>query len=335
MVKRFVVPFAATGDKTVTPDATDPSGAISYSQGWGAQYQLPDSDPAYRPVGRQEMNGVLNDITGALGEIQQMGVAEWVAPGGLVPPYPINALVRHNDINYVSTVANNSTTPGAVGATWNDISDIKGRLLGVRRITATQVNTPTPGTKFCVVKLCGGGGGAGGAPATGVGQASVSSGGGGGSYSEGIFFTGFAGITVTIGTGGVGGTGVSGAVGQASSFGTLLTAPGGAAGSSAGPSPSAFFAAGSQLGSIGTGGNIFACSGGSSMYSTVLSPNTLQMGVSGSSMFGYGYSGVVGLPGTNASAYGVGGGPTALLASAAALKGGNGAPGVAIIWDFS
>jgi len=117
MAKRFVVPFAATGDKTVTPDATDPAGAISYSQGWGSQYQLPDTDPSYRPVGRQEMNGVLNDITGAIAEVQTLGYPEWVAVTGLVTPYAINAHVRHSGFNWRNTVTNNSAEPG-VGAGW-------------------------------------------------------------------------------------------------------------------------------------------------------------------------------------------------------------------------
>lgn len=117
MAKRFVVPFATSGDKSVTPDATDPAGAISYSQGWPVAYQLADTDPNYRPVGRQEMNGVLFDVTGALAELQTLGFPEWVAVTGLVTPYAINATVRHNSNNWRSTVANNSVEPGT-DATW-------------------------------------------------------------------------------------------------------------------------------------------------------------------------------------------------------------------------
>jgi hypothetical protein len=117
MAKRFVIPFATSGDKSVTPDATDPGGAISYSQGWPAAYQLPDTDPAYRPVGRQEMNGVLFDVTGALAELQTLGFPEWVAVAGLVTPYAINAVVRHNNANWRNAVANNSVEPG-IDATW-------------------------------------------------------------------------------------------------------------------------------------------------------------------------------------------------------------------------
>lgn len=123
MAKRFVVPFASTGDKSVTPDATDPAGAISYSQGWPSAYQLANTDPAYRPVGRQEMNGVLFDVTGAIAEIQTLGFPEWVAVTGLVTPYAINAYVRHNNIVWRNTITNNSAEPGAVGVTtWADVS---------------------------------------------------------------------------------------------------------------------------------------------------------------------------------------------------------------------
>lgn len=120
MAKRFAVPFAATGDKQTIPDATDPNGAVSYPEGWGSDYQLPDDDPSYRPVGRPEMNGVLNDITGAIAEIQQNGVAVWVQPAGIIPPYPINALVRYNDRVWLNSVANNSAIPSSANG-WTDV----------------------------------------------------------------------------------------------------------------------------------------------------------------------------------------------------------------------
>lgn len=122
MAKRFVIPFATSGDKTTTPDATDPAGAISYSQGWPVAYQLADTDPAYRPVGRQEMNGVLFDVTGAIAELQSLGFPIWVAVSGLVAPYAINAYVRHNNVVYRNTIANNSAAPDAVGSLWADVS---------------------------------------------------------------------------------------------------------------------------------------------------------------------------------------------------------------------
>lgn len=142
MAKRFVIPFATSGDKSVTPDATDPGGAISYSQGWPVAYQLVTTDPNYRPVGRQEMNGVLFDITGALAELQTLGFPEWVAVAGLVTPYAINATVRHNGNNWRNTVGNNSAEPG-VDTTWV-LSNEAPALLTTAGAAPSFTLTPSP-----------------------------------------------------------------------------------------------------------------------------------------------------------------------------------------------
>lgn len=145
MAKRIVIPFATSGDKSDTPNATDPTGAVSWSQGWGPDYQRDNSDPLYKPVGRKEMNGLLYDISDALSELQAQGLPTWVQPAGLVPPYAINALVRYVNIVWRSTVANNSTTPGAVGASWVDITALPSAsetTPGVIEI-ATQSETDT------------------------------------------------------------------------------------------------------------------------------------------------------------------------------------------------
>lgn len=164
MTKRFAVPFAATGDKTATPDATDPTGAISYSQGWGSQYQLPNSDPSYRPVGRQEMNGVLNDITGAVGELQSQGLPSWVLPTGLIPPYPFAAMVRHNFYNWRSVVGNNYSEPGT-NSNWQDInpsvvpfaSGVVATLRNFRMAATSAVATSTATADELIVKTALGG----------------------------------------------------------------------------------------------------------------------------------------------------------------------------------
>lgn len=117
MAKRIVIPFATSGDKSVTPNATDPTGAVSWSQGWGPDYQRDNTDPLYKPVGRQEMNGIMFDLSDAISELQAQGFPTWVQPAGLIPPYAINAYVRYNDLVWRSTVANNSAIPGA-NANW-------------------------------------------------------------------------------------------------------------------------------------------------------------------------------------------------------------------------
>lgn len=122
MAKIFKVPFAATGDKTVVPIPTQPDGSVSWTQGYGFDYQrkLDGSDPLAKPFPRNQHNQILNDITTALGEIQVNGFALWSAEGA---PYPVNATVRHNGVNYVSRIDNNSVTP-ADGASWRIQGDI-------------------------------------------------------------------------------------------------------------------------------------------------------------------------------------------------------------------
>lgn len=110
------VAFAATGDTNIIPTATQPDGTISLQQGWGFDYQRDNGagggtpDPLAKNIDREDMNGIFNEITASLGEIQQNGFAIWVSTAA---PYPINAVVRHNDINYLSAVTNNNSTPGA------------------------------------------------------------------------------------------------------------------------------------------------------------------------------------------------------------------------------
>lgn len=142
MAKRFVIPFATSGDKSVTPDATDPAGAISYSQGWPVAYQLADTDPNYRPVGRQEMNGVLFDVTGAIAEIQAFGFPEWVPVAGLVTPYAVNAVLRHNGNNWRNTVPNNSVEPGT-DSTWVLNNELPGTLT-TAGVAPNFTLTPSP-----------------------------------------------------------------------------------------------------------------------------------------------------------------------------------------------
>lgn len=151
MAKRFVVPFATSGDKSVTPDATALDGSISYSQGWPSAYQLADTDPNYRPVGRQEMNGVFYDVTGAIAELQTLGFPKWVPVTGLVTPYEINAYVRHDDIVYKSVIPNNSSVPGA-DANWLAVVSVVQAtelVAGIAEVaTAAEVTAGTDDTRM-------------------------------------------------------------------------------------------------------------------------------------------------------------------------------------------
>lgn len=118
MVKLYTTAFADLGDKIVIPDTSQPDGKMSNVDGWTSDYQLAKADPNYKPVGRQEMNGVLNEATAAIGEMQLFGCALWQATG---KPYAQGALVRHNNKLWLSKIATNNDSP-ANGDSWLDIS---------------------------------------------------------------------------------------------------------------------------------------------------------------------------------------------------------------------
>lgn len=117
--KKFVVPFAATGNKTAVPNTLQPDGTVSYAQGFGPDYELDKTvDPVNaKDVPRAQTNQLYYDLTDAVGEQQLYGVALWGADRA---PYPLNARAYHTGKLWRSNVANNSGEPGIVG--WDDVS---------------------------------------------------------------------------------------------------------------------------------------------------------------------------------------------------------------------
>lgn len=126
MTKIFKVPFADTGDKISPPDAIQPDGSVSYGLGYGFDYQRDTSldsggapvDPLAKVFPREQHNGILNDITVAIGEAQHNGLTIWQTSGA---PYPINAMVRFSEKNWRSLVSNNNATPSE-GEFWTETS---------------------------------------------------------------------------------------------------------------------------------------------------------------------------------------------------------------------
>ena len=110
MAKIFSTPFASAGDTQVIPETTQPSGVVSFAQGWGADYQKADTDPNYKPVGRTEQNALFNLITEAILELQTYGVAIWQARTG---GWPQHSRVLHSGVIYRSTANGNTSTPPA------------------------------------------------------------------------------------------------------------------------------------------------------------------------------------------------------------------------------
>lgn len=114
----YKTPFAATGDKEALATADQPNGKVSLQAGWTPDYELPNDNANYRPVGRAEMNGIFNELTVALGEMQLNGFAKWQSIDG---GWPDGAIVTHNGLKYQSTMGSNTTTPGDSGSGWSTI----------------------------------------------------------------------------------------------------------------------------------------------------------------------------------------------------------------------
>lgn len=110
MAKLFTTPFASAGDVQVIPETTQPSGVVSFAQGWGADYEKADTDPNYKPVGRAEQNALFNLITEAILELQTYGVAIWQSRTG---GWPQHSRVLHSGVIYRSTANGNTSTPPA------------------------------------------------------------------------------------------------------------------------------------------------------------------------------------------------------------------------------
>ena len=215
------------------------------------------------------------------------------------------------------------------------VSAMTGRLLNVRVFNAagTSTYTPTTGTNRVEVEIQGGGGGGGGSLAVSGANVCVGSPGSGGSWALGEFTSGFSGVTLTVGASGAGGTGAGGSNGGSTSFGALMTAPGGYGGAiTLGTAPA--FAGGSQS-PVATGGSING-SGVCGMTSIALSSTYGFGGQGGAGHWGGGGS----IVGTNtngiaATAPGAGGGGTCGVSSCPNQIGGAGMAGAIIIREYA
>lgn len=118
MTKIFKIPFATQGDRTAVPDEVQADGSLSYTQGYGYDYERDQAtDPAAKDIEREKMNGIFYDLSSALGEVQIFGYAKWSEAGA---PYPIRSIVYHNKKAWQSKIENNNTEPAA-GTAWAEL----------------------------------------------------------------------------------------------------------------------------------------------------------------------------------------------------------------------
>ncbi|QHM70730.1 phage baseplate protein [Mixta intestinalis] len=115
MTKMFKTPFAAQGDRTAVPVETQADGSVSYTQGYGYDYERDQTtDPAAKDIEREKMNALFHDVTEAVGEVQSFGAAVWSEDG---KPYAIRSQAYYGKKLWQSKIENNNEEPGK-GSGW-------------------------------------------------------------------------------------------------------------------------------------------------------------------------------------------------------------------------
>lgn len=210
-----------------------------------------------------------------------------------------------------------------------------GRLLNIQVISATGTYTPTAGMTSAIVEIVGGGGGGGGIPATTSGNQATSGGGASGSYAKGWFTATTIGASVSCTIGAAGPAGAAGqnagGNGGTTSFGALLSAPGGNGGQSVASTSQGTIAYinGGSPGAVATGGNIINSQGQPGGLG-FLSNGFIRAGDGAPSVFGGGSRGAAATsPGSGGS------GNAAGSSGASSAAGFAGAPGLIIVYEYS
>ena len=237
-----------------------------------------------------------------------------------------------------ASLGDNDTSIATTAFVQSAVAAATGRLLGVQTFLATAIYTPTAGTTRVLVKGQGSGGAGGGSAATAAGQVSIGGGGGAGGIGETLLTAGFSGVTVTIGAGGLGVAGAAGNNGGPTTFGAVLSLPGGAGGAT-GAAAAATVALGGN-GGIATLGNVFNTNGapGSSAGAAFAAGISLS-GAGADSLYGGGGrcqpAGGGAAAGEAATGRSAGGSGALSMGVAAAAAGGAGANGIVIVYEYS
>lgn len=119
MTRYYVNPFANVGDRADIPDAIQPSGSVSYEQGYGSDYELDlITDPSAKAFPRNQNNQFCYDVTENIQQFQQYGVPLFIpsmtnSPGTY--SYDAGVCVRYDDGGgfkiYQSLVSGNTALP--------------------------------------------------------------------------------------------------------------------------------------------------------------------------------------------------------------------------------
>lgn len=218
-----------------------------------------------------------------------------------------------------------------------------GRLLGVRVISTNSVYTKTPNTRSAIVEMVGGGG-AGGSPAQNAsGFTSGSGGGNGGSYAKfRIDLSNVSTVNCSIGAGGTATGQTPGGNGGSTSFGSYCSVNGGSGGLllASASTVNRIYGAPPNTGIYGTstGVSLISTNTGGLGGDAIILTSGARAGAGGQSTLGSQIFGP-GLDVAGNAALSPGGGGSGCVASNASfgtnLLGGNGAPGLIIIYEYS
>lgn len=209
--------------------------------------------------------------------------------------------------------------------------------------------TFTPQSLTRLVHVIGVGAGGAGAGSASTSAGSFSSGGRGGSaggISEGIYSEGFSGVPVAVGLGGVGVNGATGGNGGSTSFGALLSVPGGPGGAIVLNTPigAGLYTPPNAASAVPTGGKIYNGAGNPGGQFTSFGQDTFISGAGASTIFGAGGEAKnssqapanSGVNGSNGLGYGSGGSGAGSKSSNPSLfKGGDGVGGLLIVKEYS
>lgn len=115
MAKYILYPFAVTGNRLAVPNPAQPSGNLSWQEGFPINYQLdPETEPTAKLIERQQFNQFMYDLSQAIQQYQQFGVADFITTddnGGTAFPYSQFARCRYDNKVYESLVDNNTALP--------------------------------------------------------------------------------------------------------------------------------------------------------------------------------------------------------------------------------
>ena len=213
-----------------------------------------------------------------------------------------------------------------------------GRLLNIQKFTASGTYTPTSGTTKIIVRAIGGGGGGAGSAANSSTTVCAGSGGAAGSWAVAQYTSGFSSVAVTIGSGGIGASASAGTSGGTTSFGALLSCPGGGGGPVLQLPTTNLPAAVPQStpgGAPSGSGIIVSSAGHPGPCAVLLGSAYLVSGQGAPSQWGAGGLNTSSGIGGGATGFGSGGGGSATIQSAAAVTGGSGASGLVIVEEYA